>query len=134
MNDSDPPKPKRRWYQLSLWTLLLLVCLLLITLPVGWFCLERQRERRHQRQLDQISLEVGQIRQELDRLRQEQDWERRQESIMVHPTKARAHLKIAWTWRSFRELRRSIPSRRDCHVHESVVPCVWGSRLPISEN
>jgi len=36
MNDSDPPKPKRRWYRFSLRTLLLF--LLVAGIGFGWVC------------------------------------------------------------------------------------------------
>ena len=44
MTDSHPPKPKRRWYQYSLRTLLLLV--LVAAVPCSWLAVRMQRAKR----------------------------------------------------------------------------------------
>jgi len=56
MNDSRPPKPKRRWFQFSLRTLLVFV--LLVSVPLGWFAMKMQRARQ-QKEAVEVILKVG---------------------------------------------------------------------------
>ena len=46
MNDSAPPRPKLRWYQFSLRTLLVLVTLFAI--PCSWIAVKLNNARRQQ--------------------------------------------------------------------------------------
>jgi len=56
MNDSANPKFKRHWLQFSLRTLL--VFMLLLSLPLGWFAMKMQRASR-QREAVEAILKVG---------------------------------------------------------------------------
>jgi len=53
MNDSDLPKLKRRWYQISLRTVLLIV--LLLSLPFSWFAFRLDQTRRQKAVLANFS-------------------------------------------------------------------------------
>lgn len=56
MNDSDPPKPKLRWYQFSLRTLFMFITLFAVA--CGWLSVKMQRARR-QRETVQVIVEAG---------------------------------------------------------------------------
>jgi hypothetical protein len=56
MNDSDTPKPKRRWYQFRMRTLLVFV--LLLSVPLSWFAWKLQKARR-QREAVEAIVEAG---------------------------------------------------------------------------
>ena len=52
MNDSEQPKPKRRWYQFGLRTLMVLV--LVLACALGWFVWKREQARKQQRAVEAI--------------------------------------------------------------------------------
>jgi len=59
MNDSLPPKPKRHWNQFSLRTLLVFV--LVLSVPLGWFAMTMQRARRQREAVEGIRELYGDV-------------------------------------------------------------------------
>ena len=59
MDDSHPPKPKRRWHQFRLRTLLLLV--LLVSVGMSWFTVKLHRARRQRAAVEGILKSGGRV-------------------------------------------------------------------------
>ena len=59
MNDSDSPKPKRRWYQFRMRTLLVFVTLCAVA--CGWFVAKMQRARKQEEAIKAIREAGGYI-------------------------------------------------------------------------
>jgi len=56
MNDSHLPRPKRRWYQFSLRTLLVFV--LVLSVPLAWLAMKMQKARK-EREAEKAILKAG---------------------------------------------------------------------------
>ena len=57
MNDTESPKPRRRWYQFSLWTLLVFVTVM--GAGFGWLGIKVQRLRNEQRAVEKFETMGG---------------------------------------------------------------------------
>lgn len=60
MSDSDPPKPKRRWYQYSLRTLLIFVTV--VAVFCSWFAVRMQRAKRQREAVEAIAKTATRVR------------------------------------------------------------------------